>query len=108
MGGIDELDPSPKTLTPLLPFLPLSSSSGSVFPSHLIPSSHPFPQEGKLEVFDLGASTRSYVEDAHEGPVWSLAPLPDRTGFVSGSADKTVKFWQWKVVVAADGAKQLR
>ena len=59
-------------------------------------------------MFDLGASTRSHVEDAHEGPVWSLAPLPDRSGFASGSADKTVKFWQWKVVVAADGAKQLR
>ncbi|GAX85058.1 hypothetical protein CEUSTIGMA_g12478.t1, partial [Chlamydomonas eustigma] len=66
-------------------------------------------KEGKLEVFDLGASTRSHVEeDAHDGPIWSLCALPDRTGFVSGSADKTVKFWQWKVVVSGDGLKQLR
>ncbi|KAG1662756.1 hypothetical protein FOA52_006781 [Chlamydomonas sp. UWO 241] len=65
-------------------------------------------KEGKIEVFDLGASTRVHIEDAHEGPVWSLCALPDRTGFVSGSADKTVKFWQWKVVVATDGAKTLK
>ena len=35
-------------------------------------------------MFDFGAATRSHIEDAHDGPVWSLAPLPDRTGFVSG------------------------
>ena len=75
---------------------------------NLTATKSPWPQEGKLEVCDLGASTRSYVEDAHEGPVWSMAALPDKTGFVSGSADKSVKFWQWKIVVAADGAKQLR
>lgn len=74
---------------------------------YLVFSYSPF-QEGNLELFDLGASTREHIENAHEGPVWSIAPLPDRTGFVSGSADKTVKFWQWKVVVAADGAKKLR
>jgi U3 small nucleolar RNA-associated protein 12 len=33
-------------------------------------------------------------EHAHEGAVWSIAMLPDNTGFVTGSADKTVKFWQ--------------
>ena len=62
-----------------------------------------------MEVFDLGAAQRTYSEEgAHAGPVWSLAQLPDKTGFVSGSADKTVKFWQWSVVVTSDGGKQLR
>ncbi len=70
-------------------------------------------QEGTLEVFDLGAAERVHVEvGAHDGPVWSLAALPDRSGFVSGSADKTVKFWQWSVSVpkagAQGGAKALR
>ena len=52
-------------------------------------------QEGNLEVFDLGAAERVHVEaSAHEGAVYSLAALPDNTGFVTGSADKTVKFWQ--------------
>lgn len=38
----------------------------------------------------------------------SLAALPDGSGFVSGSADKDVKFWEWDLVAAgapaADGA----
>jgi U3 small nucleolar RNA-associated protein 12 len=37
------------------------------------------------------------VEQAHQGAVWSLALLPDKSGFVSGSADKTVKVWTWTV-----------
>lgn len=57
-------------------------------------------KEGTLEVFDLGARTRVHVEAAHAGAVWSLALLPDRSGFVSGSADKTVKFWTWASVAA--------
>lgn len=43
----------------------------------------------------MGAAERVHVDaDAHEGAVWSVAALPDNSGFVSGSADKTVKFWQ--------------
>ena len=79
-----------------------------VTPCHCARALTHLSQEGKVEVFDLGAASRVHVEDAHEGPVWSLAALPDRTGFVSGSADKTVKFWQWKVVVTGEGVKQLR
>ena len=35
---------------------------------------------------------------AHTGPIWSLAALPDGSGFVSGSADHDVKFWEWEIV----------
>ena len=55
-------------------------------------------KEGTIEIYDVGACARVHVEAAHAGPVWSLALLPDRSGFVSGSADKTVKFWTWAVV----------
>eukprot|EP00798_Chlamydomonas_sp_ICE-L_P003607 gene3607-13691_t len=66
-------------------------------------------KEGTLEIFDLAAADRVHVEEgAHDGAVWSLAALPDKSGFVSGSADKSVKFWQWSVVVTAEGAKELR
>jgi WD40 repeat protein len=34
---------------------------------------------------------------AHEGAVWSLAVRPDGKGFVSASADKDVKFWDFTV-----------
>ena len=45
---------------------------------------------------------------AHTGAVWSLAPLPDSSGFVSGSADHDIKFWEWGVAADPDtGAKQL-
>jgi U3 small nucleolar RNA-associated protein 12 len=56
-----------------------------------------------LEVYDVGACQRIHVEAAHTGPVWSLAALPDRSGFVSGSADKTVKFWTWAVAEGGAG-----
>ncbi|GLC41201.1 hypothetical protein PLESTB_001527400 [Pleodorina starrii] len=66
-------------------------------------------KEGTLEVFDLGAATRVHVEEgAHGGAVWSLTPLPNKTGFFSGAADKTVKLWQWSVVTLPGGAKSLR
>ena len=35
---------------------------------------------------------------AHAGPVWSLASLPDGSGFVSASADHDLKLWEWEVV----------
>lgn len=44
----------------------------------------------------------------HSGPVWSLSALPDSSGFVSGSADHDIKFWEWGVAADPDtGAKQL-
>ena len=38
---------------------------------------------------------------AHEGAVWSLAVRPDGKGFVSASADKEVKFWDFTVSAAS-------
>eukprot|EP00887_Chlorella_sp_A99_P006380 scaffold3.g6380.t1 len=60
-------------------------------------------KEGSLEIFDLGSGARTAVLPAHAGAVWSLAPLPDRSGFVSGSADHDVKFWEWSVEPAPSG-----
>lgn len=34
---------------------------------------------------------------AHEGALWSLAVRPDGKGFVTASADKEVKFWDFTV-----------
>ena len=34
---------------------------------------------------------------AHEGAIWSLAVRPDGKGFVTASADKEVKFWDFTV-----------
>ena len=52
-------------------------------------------KEGTLELIDVAASSLIASVQAHSGPVWSVAALPDGSGFVSGSADKDVKFWDW-------------
>lgn len=72
-------------------------------------------QEGSIQLVDVGACSVIHTHQAHTGPVWSLALLPDKSGFVSGSADKTIKFWTWAVTevtqeaagneAAADGSK---
>lgn len=42
--------------------------------------------------------------EAHEGAVWSMALRPDKRGIVSGSADKSVKFWDFDAVEQDSGA----
>ncbi|KAL3678206.1 hypothetical protein R1sor_021162 [Riccia sorocarpa] len=55
---------------------------------------------GTLEIVDIGAAERSKVVEAHLGAVWSISPFTDGSGFVSGSADHDVKFWEYEVVQA--------
>lgn len=55
-------------------------------------------KNGELEVFDIASSTLLDAIKAHDGPVWSLHVHPDGKSMVSGSADKTAKFWDFKVV----------
>ncbi|XP_024364353.1 uncharacterized protein [Physcomitrium patens] len=64
---------------------------------------------GGIEIFDIAGAERTQVLEAHSGAVWSLAPMPDGSGFVSGSADKNVKFWDYELVQGDDkvGSKQL-
>lgn len=55
-------------------------------------------REGTLEVFDIAASTLLDTINAHERDIWSLAVQPDGKGLVTGSADKSAKIWDFKVV----------
>lgn len=57
---------------------------------------------GGIEIFDIAGAERTQVLEAHGGAVWSLAPMPDGSGFVSGSADKNVKFWDYELVQGGD------
>jgi len=57
---------------------------------------------GGIEIFDIAGAERTQVLEAHGGAVWSLAPMPDGSGFVSGSADKNVKFWDYELVKGDD------
>lgn len=58
-------------------------------------------KEGKLELYDLPSSSLVDNIDAHEGHVWSIQASPDRRSIVTGSADKSVKFWMVDVVMEA-------
>lgn len=54
-------------------------------------------KDGALEIFNLNASSKTAISQAHQGAIWSVALLPDNAGIVSGSADKSVKFWDWEL-----------
>jgi len=64
-------------------------------------------KSGELQLYDLASSTLLEIIQAHEGPIWSLQTRPDRAGFVTGSADKCVKFWDFQLTSLESGAKQL-
>ncbi|KAF7723974.1 hypothetical protein EC973_001490 [Apophysomyces ossiformis] len=53
---------------------------------------------GELELFDIASSSMIDSVKAHDGAVYSLQVRPDKRGFVSGSADKDVKFWDFDMV----------
>lgn len=62
---------------------------------------------GKLEIVDVRASERSEAVEAHLGAVWSISPLADGSGFVSGSADHDVKFWEYEIDQVLHSEKNL-
>lgn len=61
---------------------------------------------GKLQLFDIGAKALVSDVAAHDGATWSLDTYPDKKGLVSGSGDKTVKFWDLDLA-EKEGAKVL-
>ncbi|XP_036894787.1 WD repeat-containing protein 3 [Sturnira hondurensis] len=53
---------------------------------------------GKLQLYDLASGALLEAVDAHDGALWSLCLSPDQRGFVTGGADKAVKFWDFELV----------
>ena len=49
------------------------------------------------QVVDTASGALVVDLQAHEGSLWSLAVRPDGKGFVTASADKEVKFWDFTV-----------
>ncbi|KAL5065667.1 hypothetical protein RYX36_027404 [Vicia faba] len=54
-------------------------------------------KDGTLEIIDIGSGTRVEVIEAHGGSVRTIAALPDKLGFITGSADHEVKFWDYQI-----------
>jgi U3 small nucleolar RNA-associated protein 12 len=55
-------------------------------------------KSGELELFDVASAAVLDTVRAHEGAIWTLQVHPDGRSVVSGSADKSAKFWNFEVV----------
>ncbi|ATY60469.1 WD domain-containing [Cordyceps militaris] len=55
-------------------------------------------KSGELQLFDVASAALIDSVDAHEGAIWSLNVHPDGRSVVSGSADKSAKFWDFRIV----------
>ncbi|OAQ72240.1 WD repeat protein [Pochonia chlamydosporia 170] len=55
-------------------------------------------KSGELQLFDVASASLLDNVQAHEGAIWSLSVHPDGRSVVSGSADKTAKFWDFKII----------
>lgn len=55
-------------------------------------------KEGNLELYELASASCIESAKAHEGAIWSLDVRPDKVGFVTGGADKEIKFWTLELV----------
>jgi U3 small nucleolar RNA-associated protein 12 len=53
---------------------------------------------GEIELFDVASAQLLDSVSAHEGAIWSLQVHPDGRSMVSGSADKSAKFWNFTIV----------
>ncbi|KAL0582040.1 beta transducin [Marasmius crinis-equi] len=57
---------------------------------------------GEILIYDVSSSSLIETVQAHSGTVWSLHVRADGTAMVSGSADKEVKFWEFRHKEASD------
>jgi U3 small nucleolar RNA-associated protein 12 len=55
-------------------------------------------KEGHIELYDIAASSLLDKISAHEGAIWTLQVHPDGKSLITGSADKSVKFWSFDIV----------
>ncbi|PRQ43668.1 putative transcription factor WD40-like family [Rosa chinensis] len=65
-------------------------------------------KSGTMEIINIGSGTCIEAVEAHGGSVMSIAAIPNENGFVTGSADHDVKFWEYEVKQkSAQDSKQL-
>lgn len=53
-------------------------------------------KSGTIEIIDIGSGTCMEVVEAHGGSIQWIAAIPNEDGFLTGSADHDVKFWEYK------------
>lgn len=56
-------------------------------------------KDGRIQVLNLVAGEIVYEKElAHDGSVWSVCEVSDNSGFISGGADKKMRFWEWIIM----------
>ncbi|CAB3411117.1 unnamed protein product [Caenorhabditis bovis] len=55
-------------------------------------------KNGEVGVFELSSAELVETRKAHTGAIWSIQNTVDGEGFMTASADKTVKFWSFVLV----------
>ncbi|KAF1912499.1 WD40-repeat-containing domain protein [Ampelomyces quisqualis] len=55
-------------------------------------------KDGDIELYDIAASSQLDKIPAHEGAVWTMQVHPDGKSLITGSADKSIKFWNFEIV----------
>ena len=55
-------------------------------------------RNGDLELFDITSSSLIDTVKAHEGAIWTLHVHPDGRSIATGSADKSVKFFNFEII----------
>lgn len=54
-------------------------------------------KSGALEIVDVGSGNCVEVIEAHSDSIRSITSIPDGSGFITGSADNDVKFWEYQI-----------
>ena len=54
-------------------------------------------KQGTLELYELSSGSLLETVHAHEGPIWAIEGL--KSGFITGSQDKQVKFWSFQMIL---------
>jgi U3 small nucleolar RNA-associated protein 12 len=55
-------------------------------------------KDGDIELYDIAASSQLDKISAHEGAIWTMQVHPDGKSLITGSADKSVKFWNFEII----------
>jgi U3 small nucleolar RNA-associated protein 12 len=51
-----------------------------------------------VQIIDVASAEVTEEVDAHEKEIWGKSLAPDRKGFITASADQTVKFWDLELI----------
>ncbi|TRY63046.1 hypothetical protein TCAL_10987 [Tigriopus californicus] len=55
-------------------------------------------RKGTIQIFDIASAEMTEEIEAHDKEIWAMSLNPDKKGFVTASADHSVKFWAFELL----------